>query len=34
MKASKATGANGHIDLTDIKQFALNSKIGNSMKEA
>lgn len=27
-------GANGSIDFTNLGQFALNSKVGNSMKEA
>lgn len=32
--SDKNSGVNGQIDLTNLAQFELNSKIGNSMKEA
>ena len=32
--SNKNSGVNGQIDLTNLAQFELNSKIGNSMKEA
>lgn len=30
----KSTGVNGRIDLTNLTQFELTSKAGNSQKEA
>ena len=34
MKSTKSTGVNGKIDLTNLSQFELTSKAGNSQKEA